>query len=47
LSRGKIVTQGTPREVMTRAQIVSLEEVFITIACDGLLQDIVEAREGD
>jgi hypothetical protein len=41
------VTQGTPREVLTRAQMVLLEEVFITIACEGRLQNIVEAREGD
>jgi ABC-2 type transport system ATP-binding protein len=47
LSRGQIVAQGTPHDVMAQAQMVSLEDVFITIARDGRLQDITEARERD
>ena len=45
LSRGSIVTQGTPQDVMTRAHTASLEDVFIRIARDGRLQDIAEAPE--
>lgn len=32
LSRGKVVAQGTPREILERADTHSLEQVFITIA---------------
>jgi ABC-2 type transport system ATP-binding protein len=45
LSRGSIVTQGTPQDVITRAHTTSLEEVFISIARDGRVQDIAEAKE--
>jgi ABC-type multidrug transport system ATPase subunit len=47
LARGKMVTQGTPQEVVSRAHSTSLEEVFITIARDGRLQDITEVKEND
>jgi len=39
ISRGKAVAQGSPREVMERANGASLEEVFIAIARDGELRD--------
>jgi ABC-2 type transport system ATP-binding protein len=39
LSSGKIITQGTPAEVLAQANSTSLEEVFITIARDGKLVD--------
>ena len=35
LSRGRIVAQGTPREIIEQADTESLEEVFITIARAG------------
>jgi ABC-2 type transport system ATP-binding protein len=47
LARGQAVTQGAPQEVMARTRTASLEEVFITIARDGRLQDVAEARESD
>jgi len=46
LSRGRIVVEGTPEEIRERARTHSLEEVFITIARDGGLRDVAEAREG-
>jgi ABC-2 type transport system ATP-binding protein len=46
LSRGRIITQGTPQEVLTRAQLDSLETLFITIARDGALHDLADAGEG-
>lgn len=42
LSRGSIVSQGTPHEVRMQAQHASLEEVFIRIARDGELCDTAE-----
>jgi ABC-2 type transport system ATP-binding protein len=39
LSRGKVITQGTPAEIMRQAQSGSLEEVFIAIARNGELKD--------
>lgn len=42
LSRGSIVSQGTPHEVRVQAQHASLEEVFIRIARDGELCDTAE-----
>ena len=45
LARGSIVTQGSPQEVLRRAQTQSLEEVFITIARDGELKDADETTE--
>lgn len=47
LARGEIVAQGTPQEVMARARTASLEAAFITIARDGRLRDMAEAREDD
>jgi ABC-2 type transport system ATP-binding protein len=47
LAGGKMVTQGTPREVIARAHTASLEEVFLSIARDGRLRNVVEARETD
>lgn len=46
LSRGSVVAQGAPREVLERARTKSLEEVFITIARDGGLRDLAETQEG-
>jgi ABC-2 type transport system ATP-binding protein len=45
LARGQAVTQGAPQDVIARTRTTSLEEVFITIARDGRLQDIADARE--
>ncbi|MAF12007.1 ABC transporter ATP-binding protein [Candidatus Poribacteria bacterium] len=46
LSRGNIVAQGTPAEVLKSARSESMEEVFIAIARNGALKDVAEA-EGD
>lgn len=46
LSRGRIITQGTPQEVLTRARLDSLETLFIAIARDGALHDLADAEEG-
>jgi ABC-2 type transport system ATP-binding protein len=35
LSRGRLVAQGTPREIIEKADKESLEQVFITIARAG------------
>jgi ABC-2 type transport system ATP-binding protein len=40
LSRGNIVAQGAPGEVVARARATSLEELFISIARDGVLRDV-------
>lgn len=40
LARGRAVTEGSPREVIERANTASLEEVFIAIARDGELRDV-------
>jgi ABC-2 type transport system ATP-binding protein len=47
LARGQAVTQGAPQDVIARTRTASLEEVFITIARDGRLQDMADARESD
>ena len=47
MARGQAVTQGAPQDVIARTRTASLEEVFITIARDGRLQDIADARESD
>jgi ABC-2 type transport system ATP-binding protein len=47
MARGQAVTQGAPQDVVARTRTASLEEVFITIARDGRLQDIADARESD
>ncbi len=47
LSRGNIVAEGTPAQVLRRARSQSLEEVFITIARDGELKDVDAATEQD
>lgn len=39
LSRGRIVAEGTPAEILQRANSHSLEDVFISIARDGTIQD--------
>jgi ABC-2 type transport system ATP-binding protein len=39
LARGRAVTEGTPAEIMARAQSSSLEDVFIAIARDGEPRD--------
>ena len=39
LSRGRAITQGTPRDVIAQARSASLEDVFIAIARDGDLSD--------
>jgi ABC-2 type transport system ATP-binding protein len=45
LAQGRIVTQGTPQAVLMRAQIASLEELFISIAQNGTLRNLAEATE--
>jgi ABC-2 type transport system ATP-binding protein len=47
MARGQAVTRGAPQDVIARTRTASLEEVFITIARDGRLQDIADARESD
>ena len=44
LSRGRAVAEGTPRDVMERAQQATLEDVFIRIARDGRLTDARDAE---
>ena len=39
LSHGRVVAQGTPREILERADSESLEKVFITIARGGRIED--------
>ncbi len=39
LARGAIVATGTPQDIRERAQMSSLEEVFVSIARDGELRD--------
>ena len=38
-AHGKLVAQGTPREILERADSESLEKVFITIARGGRLEN--------
>ena len=45
LSRGNVVAEGSPTEVLKRAHSQSLEEVFIAIARDGALKDVDEIAE--
>jgi ABC-2 type transport system ATP-binding protein len=47
LARGQAITQGAPQDVIARTRTASLEEVFITIARDGRLQDMADAGESD
>ena len=42
LSRGNIVTEGTPQEIVDNCQTKSLEEVFISLARNGELKDFSE-----
>jgi ABC-2 type transport system ATP-binding protein len=44
LSRGRAVAEGTPQDVMARAQQATLEDVFIRIARDGRLTDARDAE---
>jgi ABC-2 type transport system ATP-binding protein len=39
ISRGRIVTEGTPAEIVERARSQSLEDLFISIARDGELRE--------
>ncbi len=39
MHRGKVVTEGTPQEVITRFQQTSMEDVFIRIVREGDLED--------
>ncbi len=45
LAQGHIVIQGTPQEILTRAQTASLEELFVSIAQYGTLRPLAEATE--
>lgn len=45
LSRGRIITQGTPQDVLRRAQTTSLEALFISIAQNGAVQNLAETAE--
>lgn len=45
LSKGKVITQGTPSEVIERSKSTSLEEVFISIARTGELLDTTAPKE--
>ncbi|MBB15488.1 ABC transporter ATP-binding protein [Candidatus Poribacteria bacterium] len=42
LSRGNIVAEGTPQEIVDNCQSESLEEVFISLARNGELKDFSE-----
>ena len=42
LSRGNIVAEGTPQEIVDNCQTKSLEEVFISLARNGELKDFSE-----
>ncbi len=42
LSRGNIVAQGTPEDVLKTSRSDSMEEVFIAIARNGALRDVDE-----
>ncbi len=39
LHKGKVVAEGTPREIVERSQTASLEDVFIKIARSGEIED--------
>jgi len=45
LAQGRIITQGTPHEVLTRARSASLEELFISIVQHGALWKPAETTE--
>ncbi len=47
LSRGRIVLRGSPAEVLARARSESLEEVFISIARDGVLRETAPREDAD
>lgn len=47
LSRGRVVAQGTPAEILERARTKSLEELFITIARNGELRDLTEKKDNE
>ncbi len=39
MHRGKVVTEGTPSEIVARFQQTSMEDVFIRIVRDGVIED--------
>ncbi len=41
MSRGRIVLEGTPEDIKHRTMVNSLEDLFITIARNGMLKDSV------
>ena len=41
MSRGRIVLEGTPDDIKERTMVKSLEDLFITIARNGMLKDFV------
>jgi ABC-2 type transport system ATP-binding protein len=45
ISRGRSVAEGSPAEVIERANGASLEDIFIAIARDGELRDTAASRE--
>jgi ABC-2 type transport system ATP-binding protein len=47
LSRGRIVAEGAPKEILNRANADSLEKVFISLARDGVLKDVSKTEEGN
>jgi ABC-2 type transport system ATP-binding protein len=44
LARGSIVATGTPQEIRERSNMKTLEDVFVSIARDGELQDLREEK---
>jgi ABC-2 type transport system ATP-binding protein len=46
LSRGRLVAEGTPQDVVAAANSRSLEDVFITIARNGALHSGGDGKEG-
>jgi ABC-2 type transport system ATP-binding protein len=39
MHRGKVVTEGTPADIVSRFQQTSMEDVFIRIVRDGVIED--------
>jgi ABC-2 type transport system ATP-binding protein len=42
LHKGKVVTEGTPADIMAHAETTSLEDVFIKIARSGDVEEVAE-----
>jgi len=47
MARGRAVMEGEPDEIVTRAKAESLEDVFISIARDGVIRSVDESQEAE